>query len=115
MHSSRSIPTPRQSGAGSWSSHRNTGGRIGEPAGKAVTTSIRQSSREPSGRPSWWLAWPGARRATRSGTRSPRRRIRHPDRSGVAGAQGRETTMIYTHVLNRGPSAVQSPIDRFSL
>jgi integron integrase len=26
-----------------------------------------------------------------------------------------KTTMIYTHVLNRGPSAVQSPIDRFSL
>jgi len=25
------------------------------------------------------------------------------------------TTMIYTHVLNRGPSAVQSPIDRFSV
>jgi site-specific recombinase XerD len=26
-----------------------------------------------------------------------------------------KTTMIYTHVLNRGPSAVQSPVDRFSL
>ena len=26
-----------------------------------------------------------------------------------------KTTMIYTHVLDRGPSAVQSPIDRFSL
>ena len=26
-----------------------------------------------------------------------------------------KTTMIYTHVLNRGPSAVRSPIDRFSL
>jgi site-specific recombinase XerD len=26
-----------------------------------------------------------------------------------------KTTMMYTHVLNRGPSAVQSPIDRFSL
>ncbi len=26
-----------------------------------------------------------------------------------------KTTMIYTHVLNRGPSAVQSPLDRLSL
>jgi len=26
-----------------------------------------------------------------------------------------QTTMVYTHVLNRGPSAVQSPVDRFSL
>ena len=26
--------------------------------------------------------------------------------------EGRSTTMIYTHVLNRGPAAVRSPADR---
>src|SRR5207237_6313397 len=33
---------------------------------------------------------------------SPRGWLRHPDRPGTAGTPRRRTTMIYTHVLNRG-------------
>ena len=38
--------------------------------------------------------------------------VRHPDGAGAAGARGRATTMIYTHVLNRGGFGVRSPLDR---
>ena len=38
--------------------------------------------------------------------------LRHPHRAGTARPQRRETTMIYTHVLNRGGRGVLSPLDR---
>jgi integron integrase len=40
------------------------------------------------------------------------RRLRHPHHPGVARPQDVSTTMIYTHVLNRGGRGVRSPIDR---
>ena len=44
---------------------------------------------------------------------SPASGLRHPHRSGIARQQGRaKTTMIDTHVLNRGRPAVLSPLDR---
>jgi hypothetical protein len=38
--------------------------------------------------------------------------VRHPDDSRTARHHDVGTTMIYTHVLNRGPRGVQSPLDR---
>ena len=40
---------------------------------------------------------------------------RHPDRPGTARPPDVSTTMIYTHVLNRGPAGVRSPADRMFL
>jgi hypothetical protein len=38
------------------------------------------------------------------------RAVDFPD--GWGGHQDVTTTMIYTHVLNRGPAGVRSPVDR---
>ena len=32
----------------------------------------------------------------------------------LLGHKGVRTTMVYTHVLNRGPAAVRSPLDRLA-
>jgi len=40
-----------------------------------------------------------------------RERTGHSHNSGIDGTQGPKTTMIYTHVLNRGPFGVASPAD----
>jgi hypothetical protein len=43
------------------------------------------------------------------------RRVRPPNRPGTPGPTDVSTTMIYTHVLNRGPAAVRSPADRLAM
>jgi len=50
--------------------------------------------------------------ATPSRRISSRRWPRHPHRPRAAGHDDVTTTMIYTHVLNRGPAGVISPADR---
>jgi integrase len=75
-------------------------------------------SKEPSDRPSRLPAFASARHATRSATRSPHLLEDGYDIRTVQELLGHKdvkTTMIYTHLLNRRPSAVQIPIDRFSL
>jgi hypothetical protein len=42
---------------------------------------------------------------------SPGRRLRHPDGTRLLGHRDVATTMAYTHVLNRGPAGVRSPLD----
>jgi hypothetical protein len=39
-------------------------------------------------------------------------RFRHPDHSGTSRAQRRQNTIICTHVLNRDPHGVASPLDQ---
>jgi hypothetical protein len=39
-------------------------------------------------------------------------RLRYPDGPGTPRPPGRETTLIYTHVLNRGGKGVKSPLDK---
>ncbi len=43
------------------------------------------------------------------------RRLRHQDSSGLLGYRDVSTTMIYTHVLNRGGRGVRSPVDGLAL
>ena len=37
----------------------------------------------------------------------------YPNGPGTSGHNDVKTTMIYTHVLNRGPAGVRSPVDGF--
>ena len=38
--------------------------------------------------------------------------LRHPEGAGAVGHSDVSETMIYTHVLERGPGAVRSPLER---
>ena len=112
-----STPTPAASGPGSGSSRPPDSTSTARPGQRrrhhlhetvvqqAVQRGRTAAPASPSTPPATPSATPSPPTCSRTATTSA------PFRSSSATAMSR-TTMIYTHVLNRGPAAVRSPADR---